>query len=136
MSKRRGARLVDLPLGPLPVEIVNRTLEMELEPGPVILSRGAQKHALSSHPVEYPLCLPHVAAVIANPLYLGDDFKNGGKIEIIGRVAAIGSFMLVAVTIERDETGCYHVCSFYPITEKKIQPRRERGFLRIAVSRR
>jgi hypothetical protein len=136
MSKRRGSRLVDLALGPIPADVINLTLGLELDPGPVILSRGAQKHALSSHPAEYPLCLPHVAAVIANPLYLGDDFRNGGKIEMIGRVPALGSFLLVAVTIEQDSAGRYSVCSFYPISEKKIQPRRERGYLRVAIVKR
>lgn len=129
MSKRRGIRLVDLSLGPIPAEVINLTLGLDLDPGPVILSRNAQKHALSSHPVEYPPCLPHVAAVVADPLNLGDDFKNGGKIEMIGRVPALGSFLLVAVTIERDPAGRYNVCSFYPISEKKIQPRRARGYL-------
>lgn len=132
MSKRRGPRIVELPLCPMPIETINLTMEMELEPGDVVLSKGAQVHALSRHPDEYPLCLPHVAAVVANPLYVGDDFKNPGSIELIGRVPAIGSFMLVAVTIARDEAGRYNVCSFYPITDKKIQPRRERGFLRVA----
>jgi len=55
---------------------------------------------------------------------------------MIGRVPALGSFLLVAVTIERDPAGRYNVCSFYPISEKKIQPRRARGYLRVAVSRR
>lgn len=136
MGKRRGVRIVNLHLGPLPIDLVNATLELDLEPGPVLLSRGAQKHALSSHPVEYPICLPHVAAVVAEPLYIGDDLRNPGRIELIGRVPAIGAFLLVAVTIERDIAGRYNVCSFYPISDKKIQPRRERGFLRVAVRRR
>lgn len=136
MGKSRGVRIVDLQLGPLPTDVINATLELDLEPGLVILSRGAQKHALSSHPNDYPLCLPHVAAVVADPLYIGDDFRNPGRIELIGRVPAIGTFMLVAVTIERDAAGRYNVCSFYPISDKKIQPRRERGFLRVAVRRR
>lgn len=134
MSKRRGP--VDLPLCPMPVEVINATMETELEPGAVVLSRSAQRHARTRHPEEYAMCLPHVAAVVADPLYVGDDFKNPGSIELIGRVPAIGSFMLVAVTVERDAAGQYNVCSFYPITEKKIQPRRERGFLRVARQKR
>ncbi len=86
--------------------------------------------------MEYPICLPHVAAVVAEPLCIGDDLRNPGRIELIGRVPAIGAFLLVAVTIERDVAGRYNVCSFYPISDKKIQPRRERGFLRVAVRRR
>lgn len=136
MSKRRGMRVVDLPLCPMPIEVINATLELELEPGGVLLSRSAQVHALSRHPDEYPLCFPHVASVIANPLYIGDDFNNGGSIELIGRVPALGSFMLVAVTVTLDGNGLYNVCSFYPIGEKKIQARRARGFLRVAALKR
>lgn len=136
MSKRRGSRIVDLHLCPMPVEVINATLETELEPGGVMLGRGAQAHALKRHPDEYPLCLPHVASVVANPLYIGDDFNNEGSIELIGRVPALGGFMLVAVTVTKDQEGFYNVCSFYPVGEKKIQSRRERGFLMVAVAKR
>lgn len=123
----------DLILGPLPVDIINRTLGTELEEGNVILTRGAQRHAYQRHPEDYPKCSPHLAAVITDPRYIGDDFSNTG-IEIIGNVAVIGSLVLVAVEIIPDEQGRYHINSFYMISDKKAQKRRERGFLKVAVS--
>lgn len=118
-------REVDLILGPLPAEQINKALSLELEPGNVVLSAGAQKHARNSHPEEYARCLPHVAAVALNPLYVGDDFKNAGKIELVSRVPALGGGMLVAISIERDDGGDYAVTSFYPVGEKKIENRRQ-----------
>ncbi|WP_375273466.1 hypothetical protein [Methylorubrum thiocyanatum] len=115
--------------------MINLTLGLDLDPGPVILSRNAQKHALSSHPVEYPLCLPHVAAVVADPLYLGDDFKNGGKIEMIGRVPALGSFLLVAVTISGTLPAAT-TCAASTRSARRRFSRGGRAAICVAVSRR
>lgn len=137
MSKKAGqkkSRQPDLILGPLPVEVVNRTISTELEPGEVVLSRAAQRHAARRHPEDYPVCLPHLASIILNPLYIGDDHRNPGKIELIGRVAAAASLVLVAVDLERDEDGNYGVSSFYTITQEKAQGRRAKGFLKIPVA--
>lgn len=119
----------DLPLCDLPAEVINQTINTEIEAGLVILTRAAQIHASRRHPDEYPLCLPHIAAVIAGPLYIGDDAKNPGYIELISRVPAVGGFILVAVNIEMKDDGTYHVASFYMVSEKKIARRREKGFL-------
>jgi hypothetical protein len=135
MTPKRTRGLTDLVLGPIPEAMVNCTLELELEPGLVILTRGAQSHALKRHPTEYPLCLPHIAGIVSNPLYLGDDLQNEGKIEFIGHAASIPSYILVAVKIARDNAGNYHVTSFYPVSKAKIQHRRERGFLRVAIKK-
>ncbi len=133
MSRR--PKYVDLVLGPLPADVINATIDMELEAGEVILTKGSQKHAAKSHPKEYATCLPHVASIVAAPLYVGDDTINPGKIELIGKVAAIGSFMLVAVLVEKDKAGHYRIASFYPVSETKIQNRKEKGTLRIARER-
>jgi hypothetical protein len=37
----------------------------------------------------------------------------------------------VAVNLERDARGQYHVASFYPVSEVKVQTRRFKGFLKI-----
>ncbi len=55
-----------------------------------------------------------------------------GKIEIIAGVAALGGCLLVAVQVERDEAGRYLVSSFYPISEKKVQNRLAKGYLKRA----
>jgi len=127
--------LVDLILGPLPVDWINRTLGHELEPGDVIFSVRAQRHALKNHPDDYPKCLPHVGSVVQNPHYLGDDLKNPGKIEMVSRIPALGGGLLVALVIEPDADGRYNVSSCYPVGEKKIENRRQGGYLKIPKTR-
>lgn len=124
-----GSPLQPLFFGPLPVETINPTLDLELDTGSVVLSINAQKHASKRHPKEYGRCLPVVANVIAYPLYLGDDLKNPGKIELVGRPPALGSPLLVAVDMAPDADGNYNVVSFYPISEAKVQNRRDKGHL-------
>jgi hypothetical protein len=115
------------------VASVNYTLDMELEAGEVILTRAYQAHAERRHPDDYAKCLPHLASVIANPLYIGDDFDNADGIEIIGRVHTLRSYLLVAIKIKPDENGRYQVATFHLATEGKIASRRAKGFLKIAV---
>ncbi|BAM87706.1 conserved hypothetical protein [Bradyrhizobium oligotrophicum S58] len=115
----------------MPVNVVNKTLGTELEVGDVILTRGAQRHANRRHPEDYPKCLPHLASVIANPRYIGDDHTNSG-IEIWGYVATLGALVLVAVELIPDDEGRYHISSFYMVSEKKADARRLKGFLKVA----
>lgn len=88
-----------------------------------------QLHVQRSHPNDYGRCLPHVASIIANPLFIGDDIRNSG-IELISRVTVLGSPMLVAVKVEPTSDGKYEIASFYPISEKKIESRINKGFLK------
>jgi hypothetical protein len=134
MGKKHAHKRVELHLGPLPVDMLNRTLSLDLEPGDVVLSTAAQVHAQRRHPAEYPVCLPHLAQIIATPRYVGDDFRKSGKIELIGYARTAGSLVLVAVSIETDDKGRYHLRSFYPISDDKANARREKGFLRIPKS--
>lgn len=115
--------------GELPVEVINRTLDLELDPGEVVMPVNAQRHAQKKRPADYARCFPHVASVIASPLYLGDDFRNHGKIELVGRPAGLGTPLLVAVELTRDGDGRYSVTSFYPIDERKVANRREKRHL-------
>ena len=103
---------------------------MELDSGAVVMSGRAQLHAAKRHPKDYSRCVGHIAAIVTNPLYIGDDFKNPGNIEMISRVPAAGSAILVAVNIEMDKKGDYNVASFYPISEAKINKRLDKGFLK------
>ena len=129
-ASHQGFRLLEL--GPLPIDAIEATLGIELEAGPVVFTASNQKHALKSHPDDFSRCLPHIGAVIANPMYLRDDLRNAGKIELISRIPALGSGLLVAVEIRRDEQGRYRVASMYPISQKKIDNRRQAGTLLIA----
>jgi len=123
-------KLKELVLGPLPVKAVNATLGTELEAGEVVFSIPAQRHAMRRHPDDFARCLPHVGGVVTGPLYVGDDFKNPGKIELVSRLPVLGGGLLVAVTLERDQAGRYHVASLYPVSQSKIDNRRQAGTLR------
>lgn len=131
MSKIK-AKAPTLILGPLPVEVINRTIGTNLLAGDIVLTSGGQIHANRNHPRDYPKCLPHLASVVSAPLYIGDDFANSG-IELISRPPLLKSAMLVAVSIVRNESGQYEISSFYTAAEGKIQSRREKGFLRVAL---
>ncbi|MBR1195304.1 hypothetical protein JQ574_04595 [Bradyrhizobium sp. AUGA SZCCT0158] len=116
----------------MPVLAINKTLGTEIVAGEVVLTRGAQRHAYRRHPDDYPKCLPHLAAVIANPRYIGDDHSNSG-IEIWGWIPSLGELVLVAVELNRDADGRYQISSFYMVSEKKAQTRRQKGFLKVVV---
>ena len=130
-GEKQRATIPDLVIGTLPHVVINRCLGLELEAGNVVLTRGAQRHAAKRHPKEYAMCLPQIASVVVRPLYVGDDFKNSGKIELIGRIRAASISILVAVNVRRDEHGNYHIESFYPVSDEKINNRRRKGFLRV-----
>ena len=78
MPARQTPKLVQLDFGPLPVDLINRATGLELEPGNAFFSINAQKHADKRHPLDYSRGLPHVAAVIAYPMYVGDDSNKRG----------------------------------------------------------
>lgn len=119
-----------LDLGQLPAEAINRTLDMELNAGSVKISAAAQVHAKNRHANDFARCFPYLGEIIANPLYVRDDFRNDGKIELVGNPIGLEEWLLVAVTISLDADGCYNVVSFYPISAGKIAKRRESGHLR------
>ncbi|MCW9036026.1 MAG: hypothetical protein OQJ97_17525 [Rhodospirillales bacterium] len=122
--------LIPLELGPLPIEKINRALSLELKPGNVILPIANQQHAMKRHPKEYPYCFPYVGAAIQNPMYIGDDHRNHGKIELIGGLPGIKNRMLlVAINIEITDEGVYKVSSFYPVSRNKIDNRVRKKFL-------
>lgn len=126
----QGSKLVELRLGPLPVDLINAALGLELEPGEVIFSVPAQMHARRNHFDDFPKCLPHTGAVVSAPSFVGDDFKNSRSIELISRISVLKTGLLVAICIEIESNGVYNVCSLYPIAETKIAGRLEKRFLR------
>ena len=120
---------IPLYFGPIPASPISNALGIDIEDGDAVMSFFAQIHASNRHPTDYARCLPHVAAVINNPLYARDDFKNAGKIELVGRPGGMSEYLLVAVELTLDIQGRYNVTSFYPISEKKVETRREKGTL-------
>ena len=128
-SRKRHNQHLALALGQLPIKKIERTLGYELDPGEVVFSVGAQIHAAKKHPEDFKSYLAFVGTVIADPLYLGDDMRNPGKIEFISRLRGQAGGLLVAVEICRDAFGKYNVCSIYTIKQSQIETRRLKGFL-------
>jgi hypothetical protein len=60
----------------------------------------------------------------------GDDFRNSGKIEFVGRPPGLGTPLLIAVVITPDAHGRYNIASFYPVSEGKVQSRKQKGFIK------
>lgn len=129
-AKAKHNRPSELLLGPLPSEKINKTLGLELEAGEVVFSVAAQLHSSKRHGNEYAKSLPFVGPIVSNPLYVGDDLNNPEKIELVGRVPSLGTAVLVALNLTLDAHGRYHVASVYPISLKKVEGRRQKGFLK------
>lgn len=68
--------------------------------------------------------------MVLDPLYIGDDVRNPGKIELIGRVSFGKGFLLVAIELEMTGSHRYEVRSFYTIGQKDVDRRFARGFLK------
>ncbi|OYW51342.1 MAG: hypothetical protein B7Y36_09990 [Novosphingobium sp. 28-62-57] len=130
MSRGPKPKLIPCDFGPLPVQGINAALALELDPGEVVMSVRAQQHVQRKRPQEFARCFPHVASVILTPLYVRDDFNNDGKIEMVGRPAGLAEWLLVAVEVSIDSAGKYNITSFYPLSETKVEKRREAGHYR------
>lgn len=105
----------------LPVEAIEEKLAVKLAEGPVELSAGAKLHATKRHPDDVPLILPHLADIIAAPLYVGQNPKHPGKIELIGRIPQRFGGALVSIEIlDFDKNGTHNICSMYLINQSKF----------------
>lgn len=129
-SRKRHNQHLALDLGQLPIKKIERTLGLELDPGEVVFSVGAQIHAAKKHPEDFASYLPFVGTVVSDPLYLGDDARNPDKIEFISRLPGQPGGLLVAVEICRDRNGKYNDCSIYTIKQSQIEARRLKGYLK------
>ncbi|MCC6517802.1 MAG: hypothetical protein WAT35_05685 [Tabrizicola sp.] len=126
-------KFIDLFPGAAPVAAVYATLGIEMDEGDVKCAAPALNHAARRHPHDVPVILPHLSDIITNPLYMGDDLRNPGKIELVGRIAGRSGAALVALSIAMSEAdGYYHVCSMYMITQSELDTKREKGILKIA----
>mgnify|MGYP003631828210 FL=1 len=120
----------------MPDELVFQTLEIELEPGPVKFSAAAQRHAINRHRNDLPIIIPHLAQLITDPTYMGDDHRNAGKIEFVSRIQGHPDAALIALNLERGETdGSYHVCSAYFIGQSELDKKRHKGVLKVVKRR-
>jgi hypothetical protein len=125
-----------LDLGALPVDLINDTLDTELDPGHARLSHAAHEHMAVDHPVDYPVCIGEIAVTIAQPTYIGQAPGHGRNFEMIRRIGrADGSVVLVAIGLEPDARGDYRVRTCYLLELEKVEERRRQGYLKLVVSR-
>lgn len=126
MPKRYPA--VDL--GSLPVDLINRTLGTELDPGRVRLSARAHRHIAEDHPEDYQTCIAALPGAIAAPTYIGQSPHHARNIELVKRVRGVEGWMvLVAVGLEQDRRGDYRLRSSYLVRESAVEGRRLRRHL-------
>ncbi len=129
MTKRHKYRPIDFPA--LPVDLINRILGTELEPGPAHMSGLAHRHAATDHAADYPICIANLAAVIAEPTFIGQAPKHSENIELIRRVpGAGGAAVLVAVGIQLDADGRYRIKSMYLVGEAELNSKRAKGTIK------
>jgi hypothetical protein len=118
-------------LGPLPVEVINRALGTELEPGNVRLSAIAHRHMAKDHPEDYEACITALAGAIASPTFVGQAPKHTRNFEIVKRTPRPDrKAVLVGISIEIDEAGEYRVRTCYLVEPGKVDTRRANGTLR------
>lgn len=119
--------------GPLPVELINRTLGLdeELEPGEAVLTAKAQAHIATDHGEDYDLVMRYMGLVIANPTYIGQSPHHSEAFEMVRRITVEGTseVILAAVNFTRNSFGNYNIHSAYRITEAKVDKRVQAGHL-------
>lgn len=129
--------------GPFPHKMVEKTLNLELEPGGLYLSAQAHKHIAEDHPTDYPIVGINLDNCVNNPNYIGQSPRHQRNIEFVKRLPVrdklydgteriITYIALVAVSVERDQYGDYRIVSGYLIEEKDITTRRASGYLSLA----
>ena len=121
-------------LGPLPVDIINKTLGTTLEPGDAWISRAAHEHIARDHADDYDACIAASRDAITNPTYIGQDPKHGRNFNLVKRIALeTGNFLLIAISLEVNNFGNYNVRSAYRVSSEKVEQRRRSGHLRVPV---
>ena len=117
-------------LGPLPVKMVNDTLDTELEAGNVRLSSQAHRHMAEDHPDDYATCIAALADAVAMPSFIGQAPGHTRNFEMIRRIAREdGRSVLVAIAIDIDGAGEYRVRSCYLVGAETVDSRRRAGRL-------
>jgi len=121
-------------LGHLAVDVINRTIGTELQPGLARLSSKAHRHVQVDHPEDYALCLRFIETVVLDPSFIGQAPKHGQNFELLRRIPGNGGdATLVAVKMEPDERGDYRVVSFYRVTARELEIKRGKGRILPAI---
>ncbi len=66
-------------------------------------------------------------------MYMGDDYKNPGKIELVRRIRGENNAALIALKIEKADDGYYHVCSAYFISQSEVDKKKQKKILKIVL---
>jgi hypothetical protein len=127
-AKRKAFRI-----GPLPVDLINRALGTEMDPGDVWVSKACHGHMADDHPDDYPLIMANIVDILLAPTYAGQDAKNGNNFYVVKRVEPVEDreFALVAIGLEMTEHGNYNVKSAYTIKQADVDSRRLKGALQV-----
>lgn len=113
-------------VGPLPVEIINRCLGTDLEPGDVWVSSHAHRHIAEDHPADYPTIIAALYEIVSTPLYVGQDPKHGRNFYIVRPMptSAANPYGLVSIGFEQNQHGGYNVRTAYSISQDSVTKRR------------
>jgi hypothetical protein len=118
-------------LGELPVDLINRLLGTELEPGVARLSSTAHRHIATDHAADYAACMKALPSVIQAPSFIGQAPRHGRNFEMVKRLAMEdGRAVLVAVGLAPDSCGAYRVVSCYALTAEEVERKRAAGTLK------
>lgn len=125
------ARKKAILLGPLPVDLINRTLGTELDAGDAVLTARAQDHITKDHPDDFILVMHCIELVIKDPTYIGQSPHHGSEFELVRYVKMAGSdgAVLAAVSLTPNDFGNYNVHSAYVIPQARVDRRIARGHL-------
>lgn len=113
-------------LGDLPCAAL-ATWGLTLDAGTVHFGIPAQRHALRRHPDSYPDCVPHLEAVVATPTHVGQSPHHEEDGFELVRVVDGGPIVLLAIKMERTESGIYIATSTYPIDVNTLERRIRKG---------
>lgn len=97
----------------------------------VWLSSAAHRHIAEDHPPDYPTCIAALPDAIAAPTFVGQAPRHSRNFELVKRIGRPDrQAVLVAISLEPDETGRLRVRSCYLISAEDVDARRRAGRLR------
>jgi hypothetical protein len=125
------ARRRTIHLGPLPSDLINKTLGTEMDAGDAVLTARAQDHIEQDHPDDFALVMHCIELVIKDPTYIGQSPHHGGEFEMVRYVKMAGSdgTVLAAISLTPNDFGNYNVHSAYTISQARVDRRIARGHL-------
>lgn len=122
-------------VGPLPAFMINKALDLDLEPAEVWVSKACHRHIAEGHPRDYPLIKSNIIDIITRPTYAGQDPKHGSNFYLVRRVASQDEIenILVAIGLELNTHGAYNIKSAYRIDAENVDARRLKGYLKSLI---